>query len=466
MGDYEFYYTQDGSIGLYSYDDNDVYHSKYGAITEAWEKFIVSSDLTTRINKTPEIKVLDICYGVGYNTKALMSFVINKNKKYLKKKNFFKKIFSKFKSSETIYSDKTKNNKEKLSGYSETIECENLTKFIIDCFEINDELVRISPLLKTFLTPQEIFVNCVPKIFDCFETYWKIKNFLTKIAIEFDLKNKRHIRDLLNLKFDDEFIKNKKNYKIHKFVNYIIIDKLIDNYKKNYINKFIQKKLADKKLKKYFSRDLVKYSLFKQNFRYNLLTKLNLLSYLHNIYYDHLSKRYNNEEYKKANNLFDINFYIQDARKSVLEVQNTYDLIFLDAFTYSKAPELWTIDFIAELCAKLDDNGLIITYSNSALVRNTFIENNLFIGKIINAETGKSIGTIASKQKNLIKTPLSNYEMGLCATRAGIPYRDSTLSKSKEEILKNREIEFKNSDLMTSSQYMKLRERKKDASEE
>ena len=38
MRDYEPYYTEDGSIGLYSFADKDVYHSKFGALTEAWEK--------------------------------------------------------------------------------------------------------------------------------------------------------------------------------------------------------------------------------------------------------------------------------------------------------------------------------------------------------------------------------------------------------------------------------------------
>ena len=42
--DYEFYYTQDGSIGLYSYADDDVYHSKFGALTEAWEKFVITRE--------------------------------------------------------------------------------------------------------------------------------------------------------------------------------------------------------------------------------------------------------------------------------------------------------------------------------------------------------------------------------------------------------------------------------------
>ena len=90
MRDYEFYYTQDGSVGLYSYADDDVYHSKFGAVTEAWEKFLLPSNLSKIINTKEEIKVLDVCYGIGYNTKALMSFVINKNENFLKKENFIK----------------------------------------------------------------------------------------------------------------------------------------------------------------------------------------------------------------------------------------------------------------------------------------------------------------------------------------------------------------------------------------
>ena len=90
MRDYEPYYTEDGYIGLYSFACKDVYHAKFGALTEAWEKFILPSGLEK--NNNSEIKVLDVCYGIGYNTKALMSFFINKNKIY--KKNFLQKTFS------------------------------------------------------------------------------------------------------------------------------------------------------------------------------------------------------------------------------------------------------------------------------------------------------------------------------------------------------------------------------------
>ena len=92
MRDYEFYYTQDGSIGLYSYADDDVYHSKFGALTEAWDKFIIPSNIDKKINQVNTIRVLDVCYGIGYNTKALMSFVINHNEKFLTKENFLKNV--------------------------------------------------------------------------------------------------------------------------------------------------------------------------------------------------------------------------------------------------------------------------------------------------------------------------------------------------------------------------------------
>ena len=90
MRDYEPYFTEDGSIGLYSYADKDVYHSKFGALTEAWEKFILPANLDNF--DFENLKVLDVCYGIGYNTKALMSFLINHVK--FKKKNIFIKLFN------------------------------------------------------------------------------------------------------------------------------------------------------------------------------------------------------------------------------------------------------------------------------------------------------------------------------------------------------------------------------------
>ena len=39
------YFTNDGSVGLFSKEDDDIYHSTYGALSESWEKFIIPGRL-------------------------------------------------------------------------------------------------------------------------------------------------------------------------------------------------------------------------------------------------------------------------------------------------------------------------------------------------------------------------------------------------------------------------------------
>ncbi len=465
MRDYEFYYTQDGSIGLYSYTYDDVYHSKYGALTEAWEKFILPSGIDKLLNTKENINILDLCYGVGYNTKALMSYVINQDEKFLKQKNFFKNILKNLKKeiksnniyNESIDSDKRIDFRKDLSLSIDSENEKTISVINIDCLELNDKLVKLSPFLKTVFTPQEIYEKIVPKIFDCFDTYWIIRKKLSKFTLKIALRNRRKITEFLDLKYKNDYDLLNSNYKIHKYVNFIIINALLNKYKDNYINKELKIKLTDRTNRRFFDRSKIKYAKFKQNFRYNLLYKFNLFAFLHNIYYSYLSIRDKNIKFEDAQSLFKLNFLVNDARKSILTINRQYDIIFLDAFTCSKAPELWSVEFIAELYKRLSPRGVLITYSNSALVRNTLLENNFYLGKILDAKTGKPIGTIAAKEKTVIEHPLSNYEIGLCNTRAGITYHDPGLSLDRETILKRREYEFKTSDLMTSTQYMRSR---------
>ena len=35
------FYTNDGSVGLYSINDSDIFHSVYGALSEAYDKFVL-----------------------------------------------------------------------------------------------------------------------------------------------------------------------------------------------------------------------------------------------------------------------------------------------------------------------------------------------------------------------------------------------------------------------------------------
>ena len=67
------YFTNDGSVGLFSPEADDIYHSTYGALTEAYEKFILPANLDDLFKRKSEIKVLDICFGIGYNTKSLIN---------------------------------------------------------------------------------------------------------------------------------------------------------------------------------------------------------------------------------------------------------------------------------------------------------------------------------------------------------------------------------------------------------
>ena len=348
MRDYEPYYTEDGSIGLYSYADKDVYHSKFGALTEAWEKFILPSGINNNSNK--EIKVLDVCYGIGYNTKALISFFINKNKIY--KKNILQKLFTKKHNNETICANNNSSEDKDLLSRIDTIEYDNnLPKLSIDCLDINEELIKLSPLFKTLKTPEEIFENIVPQIFDCFDSYYKLRDAFSNFLSYFMPKNRKEINDLLDIKFRNMHIE--KEYKVNEFVNYIILNSLSDKFGQSYLDENIRNILRENKNRRFFDKSLIKYAKFNQKWGYNKSSMDVLSTFLHNIYYDHLSKRNKKMDFKVIESLIKLNFLINDARKSILGLNEQYDYIFLDAFTYTKAPQLWSTEFVAELYKRL-----------------------------------------------------------------------------------------------------------------
>ena len=76
--EFNFVMTDDGSVGLYNNKVKDIYHSKSGAYLEACEKFVKPLiDINYFKNKNA-FSVLDICYGIGYNSKALLNNITNK----------------------------------------------------------------------------------------------------------------------------------------------------------------------------------------------------------------------------------------------------------------------------------------------------------------------------------------------------------------------------------------------------
>ena len=69
--------TKDGSISLRSLFFHENFHSLEGALKETEIKFINPSDLKRFKDKS--INVLDICFGLGYNSASLFNYLIKQN---------------------------------------------------------------------------------------------------------------------------------------------------------------------------------------------------------------------------------------------------------------------------------------------------------------------------------------------------------------------------------------------------
>ncbi|MDA3925690.1 MAG: TIGR01212 family radical SAM protein [Kiritimatiellae bacterium] len=59
--------TDDGSVTFWSGAFKEHYHSKVGAVTESVSKFVEPAQLRERLKKG-DVRLLDICFGLGYNT--------------------------------------------------------------------------------------------------------------------------------------------------------------------------------------------------------------------------------------------------------------------------------------------------------------------------------------------------------------------------------------------------------------
>ncbi len=385
------YFTNDGSVGLFSPDADDIYHSTYGALTEAYEKFILPSNLKNFLKKNNEIKILDICFGIGYNSKSLINYVLD------------------FLYNEPIYTDKNK--------YTDKIDTNNKKfKIYIHAIDNDKNLAYLSPF---FISNKKNIKN--NKILFHQE---KIERMLAKKTVQ--------------------------KYKLKQEVNFLLLEKIIDNIDSESISI-----LSDKKYSQFFDKEIKGFLKFYYNNRSIYTTLSKLSAFLHNIYYKYISSGY--KMALKALKLIDFNFNlnIADARQAIKNDNEKYNYIFLDAFTPVKCPCLWTVDFFKLLYSRLDENGMILTYSNSALVRNAFKHAGFYVGKIFSESANKFTGTIAVKNKALIKYELSEYDLGLMKTKAGIFYHDKDLSLDNEAIIALHEKEVEKSNLISSSKYIK-----------
>jgi len=392
------YITNDGSVGLYSPEFDDIYHSTYGAYAEACEKFVIPADLDFYINKFSKINVLDICYGIGYNTKSFLNF-------YLKKLNV-PNLYN-----ETIHSDNNiRTNVHELS----------LPSIYINAIDNDCNLVYLSPFFTTY-APKKPKDEQLPT-----EKVKKLSNNLIKK--QFDFSN---------------------------FINFILINKIVEKNDDFLFNNKLVKFITNKSKNVFLDKNSVNYYGFLSKKRMsNTLLGL-FYAFVHNIYYRHVSTCYKMAQNALKTVNISIDFNVDDARKVILSDDKKYHLIFLDAFTPTKCPCLWTFDFFKLLYERLDDDGRILTYSNSAQVRNAMLEAGFFVGKIFNDRTNTYTGTIAVKNHSFIKHELSEYDLSLVKTRAGIFYRDENLNALNEAIIMRHKKEVEESSLISSSKFIK-----------
>lgn len=134
---------------------------------------------------------------------------------------------------------------------------------------------------------------------------------------------------------------------------------------------------------------------------------------------------------------------IGDARQTIQQVVVQgfqADAIFFDPFSPRRCPQLWTVEFFAQVAKCLSATGILATYSRSASVRAAMRAAGLHIGNIPLPAGGDrrshewSQGTIAAWSPDNLP-PLSQMEQEHLQTRAAVPYRDPSLSDSAAAIL-------------------------------
>jgi predicted methyltransferase len=135
----------------------------------------------------------------------------------------------------------------------------------------------------------------------------------------------------------------------------------------------------------------------------------------------------------------ELTIWLDDLRQRIPKLTEPVDLVFHDAFSAQKMPELWTVDLFRHYHRLLQPRqGTLLTYSAAAAVRGGLQEAGFQVGKTMSVGA-KSGGTQAGFKPPDIHLPPE--EAAFLGTRAAIPYRDEQLSATREDILARRQQE-------------------------
>ena len=141
-----------------------------------------------------------------------------------------------------------------------------------------------------------------------------------------------------------------------------------------------------------------------------------------------------------------------DARKRLSELVSSQrgqlDLVLMDAFSPSRCPQLWTLEFLSGLGALLQPQGRLLTYCSAAAIRHALRQAGLQLASIdspsglLKQTSDWSGGTAASPSpldgEHQLR-PLSAMEEEHLRTNAAEPYRDPSGAAERTEILQQRQ---------------------------
>ena len=157
-----------------------------------------------------------------------------------------------------------------------------------------------------------------------------------------------------------------------------------------------------------------------------------------------------------------------DARQRIHDIPKNvnFDLIFHDAFSPQKCPELWSEEFLKCLSNRLAINGRLLTYCRAAAIRKSLRDSGLRIKSLLKDDVNNhnlSHGTIAIKNISTVNKTINNRlwralnekEEEHLKTNASVPYRDPNSNSSSKEILERRKKEQKSSEFMATNLWKK-----------
>ncbi len=150
-----------------------------------------------------------------------------------------------------------------------------------------------------------------------------------------------------------------------------------------------------------------------------------------------LDNLYQHSFYQNKNCKIKIHYF--DARYLIPKLKpNSYDIIYLDAFSTQRNSELWTLDFFQKIKNVIKKDGVLLTYASAIPVRSALLKAGFFVGETEPVARKRS-GTIASLDKNQITKELPVEELARINSLRGIPYRDPYGIWSNKEILRERQ---------------------------